>query len=89
MLHERLDRYAQWLCPVLDVFGQTYHWSLRQAEYSTDLMFRSQQTLVPLYDLLSRQAMRVDTPEVAGLLGKRSVPHCQEVGTRGCPPSTA
>jgi len=22
MLHERLDRYAQWLCPVLDVFGR-------------------------------------------------------------------
>jgi hypothetical protein len=61
MLHKRLDRYAQWLCPVLDVFGQTYHWSLRQAEYSTDLMFRSEQTLVPLYDVLSRQAVLAAT----------------------------
>ena len=34
MLHERLDRDARWLCPVLDVFGQTYHWSLRQPGYS-------------------------------------------------------
>ena len=40
-LHRRLDHYAQQFCPVLDVFGQFYHWSLRQVEYSTDLMFRS------------------------------------------------
>src|SRR6202521_5853869 len=84
MLHERLDRYAQWLCPVLDVFGQTYHWSLRQAEYSTDLMFRSQQTLVPLYDVLSRQAvLAAHAGKVAGLLGKKVTPQlAQEIGSR-------
>ena len=26
-LHRVLDRYATLCCPVLDVFGQTYHWS--------------------------------------------------------------
>ncbi|MDP2828411.1 MAG: hypothetical protein Q8O37_07375, partial [Sulfuricellaceae bacterium] len=31
VLHQRLDWYAQRLCPILDVFGQTYHWSVRQA----------------------------------------------------------
>src|SRR5260370_4376896 len=84
MLHERLDRYAQWLCPVLDVFGQTYHWSLRQAEYSTDLMFRSQQTLVPLYDVLSRQAvLAAHAGKVAGFLGKKLTPQlAQEIGSR-------
>ena len=41
-LHRRLDRYAKQFCPVLDVFGQTYHWSLMQVEYSTDLIFRSE-----------------------------------------------
>ena len=84
MLHERLDRYAQWLCPVLDVFGQTYHWSLRQAEYSTDLMFRSQQTLVPLYDVLSRQAvLAAHAGKVAGFLGKKVTPQlAQEIGSR-------
>ncbi len=56
-LHRRLARYAQWLCPVADVFGQDdWHWSIRQAEYSADLMFRSEQILAPLYDALSRQA---------------------------------
>jgi Bacterial regulatory protein, arsR family len=84
MLHERLDRYAQWLCPVLDVFGQTYHWSLRQAEYSTDLMFRSQQTLVPLYDVLSRQAvLAAHAGKVASFLGKKVTPQlAQEIGSR-------
>jgi hypothetical protein len=40
-LHAVLDRYAVMCCPVLDVFGQTYHWSLMPVEYSTDLTFRS------------------------------------------------
>src|SRR5258708_21958035 len=83
MLHERLDRYAQWLCPVLDVFGQTYHWSLRQAEYSTDLMFRSQQTLVPLYDVLSRQAvLAAHAGKIARFLGQKVKPRlAHEIGS--------
>ena len=38
---ERLDKYAQQLCPVPDVSGQTGHWSIRQIEYSTDLINQS------------------------------------------------
>ena len=30
---------------VSDVFGQSYHWSLMQVEYATDLAFRSAATL--------------------------------------------
>ena len=33
-LHAVLDRYAQQCCPVLDVFGRAYHWSLMQVEYA-------------------------------------------------------
>lgn len=84
VVHSRLDRYAQWLCPVLDVFGQTYHWSIRQAEYATDLMFRSEQILVPLYDALSRQAVLAANAErVSGFLGKKVTPQlAQEIGSR-------
>ena len=83
-LRRRLDRYAKWLCPVLDVFAQTYHWSLRQVEYSTDLMFRSEHILVPLYDQLSRQAvLAADAERVAGFLGKKITPQlAQEIGSR-------
>ncbi len=49
LLHRHLDRYAGLCCPVLDVFGQTYHWSILQIEYSTDLVFKSEQMLAPLY----------------------------------------
>ncbi len=84
VLHKRLDRYAQWLCPVLDVFGQSYHWSIRQAEYSTDLMFKSGQIFGPLYDAVSRQAVLAAHAEhVAGFLGKKVTPQlAQEIGSR-------
>jgi len=62
-MHRRLKRYAHWLCPVADVFAQDdWHWSIRQAEYSTDLMFRSQDILAPLYDAISRQAVLARRP---------------------------
>src|SRR5439155_26783319 len=48
-LHAVLDRYAAQCCPVLEVFRQSYHWSLMQVEYATDLVFRSVGTLRPLY----------------------------------------
>ena len=31
-LHRTLDRYAKLYCPVSDVFGQSYHWSLMQVD---------------------------------------------------------
>ena len=84
VLHQRLDIYAQWLCPVLGVFGQSYHWSIRQIEYSTDLMFKSAGILSPLYDCLSRQAvLAADAPRVASFLGKKITPAlAQEIGSR-------
>jgi hypothetical protein len=51
-LHRVLDHYAGRCCPVSGVFGQSYHWSLMQVEYATDLAFRSTATLQPLYDQL-------------------------------------
>ena len=84
LLHQRLDVYAQWLCPVLEVFGQSYHWSIRQIEYSTDLMFKSAEILTPLYDCLSRQSvLAADAPKVASFLGKKITPAlAQEIGSR-------
>jgi hypothetical protein len=35
-LHLVLDRYAARCCPVLEVFRQSYYWSLMQVEYATD-----------------------------------------------------
>ena len=83
-LHRQLDRYAASLCPVGEVFGQRYHWSLMQVEYSTDLIFRSEATLKPLYEQLSRQAvLAVKAEQVASFLGKKITPQlAQEIGSR-------
>ena len=61
-----------------------YHWSIRQIEYSTDLMFKSAQVLTPLYDCLSRQSvLAADAPKVASFLGKKITPAlAQEIGSR-------
>ena len=73
-LHRRLDHYAKVCCPVLDEFRQRYHWSLMQVEYSTDLMFRSDTLLAPLYEQLARQAvLAVKAEQLATFLGKVGV----------------
>lgn len=83
-LHRRLDHYAKRFCPVLDVFAQRYHWSLMQVEYSTDVIFRSEATLKPLYEQLSREAvLAVKAEQVASFLGKKITPLlAQELGSR-------
>ena len=83
-LHRILDRYARQCCPVLDVFGQRYHWSLMQVEYSTDLVFRSEATLRALYEQLSREAvLSVKAEQVASFLGKKiTALLAQEIGSR-------
>lgn len=84
MLHRILDRYAEQCCPVLDVFGLGYHWSLMQIECSTDLAFRSEAIMKPLYDAISREAIvSVKAEQVMGFLGKKMTPAlAQELDSR-------
>jgi hypothetical protein len=84
LLHRVLDRYAAQCCPVLDVFDQTYHWSLMQTEYATDLVFRSAATLKPLYDQFARESvLNVKAEQVATFLGHKITPQlAQEVGSQ-------
>jgi hypothetical protein len=83
-LHHILDHYAAICCPVRDAFDVSYHWSLMQVEYSTDLTFRSDQIMHSLYEELSRQAiLSVKAEQVATFLGKKITPQlAQEIGSR-------
>jgi hypothetical protein len=82
-LHRVLDRYAAQCCPVLEAFGQTYHWSLMQVEYATDLVFRSATTLGPLYEQLTRQSVSVKAEQIATFLGRQITPQlAQELGSQ-------
>lgn len=81
-LHRLLDRIAAEYCPVLTPFETTYHWSLMQVEYATDLVFRSPENLGPLYDTLVRTAVHaVKAEHVATFLGRKLHPlYAGEVG---------
>ena len=71
-LHRLLDEYAHRLCPVISHFQVEYHWSAMQVEYSTDIIFRRQQDLKPLYETLVRTAIHTVKPDnVATFLGRK------------------
>jgi hypothetical protein len=83
-LHRLLDRYAALCAPVLDAFAQSYHWSLMQLEYATDLVFRSAVTLNPLYEQLARESvLSVKAEQIATFLGRQIAPQlAQEIGSQ-------
>src|ERR1051326_2526077 len=68
-LHTRLDAVVARYLPDLESLGR-YHWSILQAEYATDIIFRSAEDLAPLYDHLLRTAIHaVKADDVATFLG--------------------
>jgi hypothetical protein len=69
---------------VLDVLQQTYHWSLMQLEYATDIVFRSAATLKPLYEQLTRESVvSVKAEQIATFLGRHITPQlAQEIGNQ-------
>ena len=83
-LHHRLDAFARRFCPIHRSFGADYHWSVDQCEYATDIVFRKQADLQPLYENLSRTAIHTVKPDnIATFLGKKLVPQFEgEMGNR-------
>jgi hypothetical protein len=73
-LHRLLDGYARRCCPVISRFNVTYHWSLMQVEYATDIVFGSRDELQPLYEAISRTAvLAVKADKVATFLGRKGL----------------
>jgi len=71
-LHRILDKAAQRYCPVIRHFDQGFHWSIMQAEYATDIIFKRQEDLAPIYEEIIRTAVHAVKPEqVAMFLGKK------------------
>ena len=71
-LHQRLDRWARQFCPVHQRFRAGYHWSLMQAEFATDVVFRQQGEFQPLYDSIIRTAVQaIKADNVATFLGRK------------------
>ncbi len=71
-LHRKLDKAASLYCPVLEYFHRTYHWSVMQIEYSTDIIFKEQKTLGNIYNDLVATAIYTVKPEnIATFLGHK------------------
>jgi hypothetical protein len=71
-LHTRLDRLARRLVAVHDRFGATLHWSVYQAEWATDVVFRNDRVLPELYRQIVRTAaVEIGCGDIYHFLGKR------------------
>jgi hypothetical protein len=83
-VHRKLDEFSTRFCPIYRSFGVSYHWSVDQCEYSTDIVFRKQADLQPLYENLSRTAIHTVKPDnIATFLGKKLSPLFEgEMGNR-------
>ena len=63
MLHGKLDEFASRYCPVIKQFQLSYHWSLDQVEFATDVVFSKQADLQAIYDRLTRVAIHTVKPD--------------------------
>jgi hypothetical protein len=83
-LHWKLDAFARRFCPIFKHFGLVYHWSIDQAEYATDVVFKRQSDLAAIYDNLTRTAIHTVKPDnIATFLGRKLNGNYQdEMGNR-------
>jgi hypothetical protein len=84
ILHRRLDEFARRYCPVVTDLKLSYHWSIMQAEYATDLVFKNRDTLQAFYpSLLETLTHAVKPADIATFLGRRLNGNYQgELGNR-------
>ena len=75
-LHSTLDYYAKKYVNILDeisrIWKLSYHWSVKQIEYATDIMFKSEEALNKHYEELVKQITLSTAPEdILTFLGKK------------------
>jgi predicted transcriptional regulator len=71
-IHRRLDAFAWRFCPVYKQLQLRYHWTIMQAEYSTDIVFKKQSDLAHLYPELIATAIHTVKPDnIATFLGRK------------------
>ena len=83
-LHSKLDTLAAQFCPVVQQLGLPYQWSIMQAEYATDIVFKQQATLQKFYPhLLEALIQAVKPADIATFLGRKLHGNYQdEMGNR-------
>lgn len=81
-LHRKMDELAWKYCPVYKELGLRYHWSVMQAEYATDIVFKKQEDLQAVYKEIIATAIHTVKPEnIATFLGQKLDPRYKgEIG---------
>jgi len=73
-LHRMLDQLAARWVAVHGRFGQSLHWSVYQAEWSTDIVFKNECVLPELYrEIVRTAAIEVGCADIYRFMGKK--PH--------------
>jgi hypothetical protein len=74
-IHKCLDALSKKYCPIISHFNQVYHWSIMQAEYATDIVFKKQADLQAIYSELIATAIHTVKPDnIATFLGHKVDP---------------
>lgn len=83
-LHAKLDEFARRYCPVVETLNLTYKWSIMQAEFATDLVFKHQDDLQAFYPHLLETLIHAVKPvDIATFLGRKLHGNYQdEMGNR-------
>ena len=77
-LHRKLDEFAWQFCPVYKDLNLRFHWSVMQAEYATDIVFKKQESLQKIYSELVATAIHTVKPEnIATFLRQKLDPRYQ------------
>ena len=71
-LLKKLIWFSNLYCPVYKEFEQSYHWSIMQQEYATDVVFKKQEHLKPIYeDLIATAIHTVKPANIATFLSQK------------------
>jgi hypothetical protein len=83
-VHRKLDNLAGLYCPAVKQLELSYSWSIMQAEYATDIVFKRQSTLQTIYPHLLESLMQAVKPaDIASFLGRKLHGNYQdEMGNR-------
>jgi hypothetical protein len=74
-LHQMLERVAQRWVAVHGRFGHSLHWSVYQAEWSTDVVFKNDRLLPQLYqEIVRTAAVEVGCADIYRFMGKKPHP---------------
>lgn len=82
-LHRALDAFAARYCPAIQLAPTSYHWSIMQAEYATDIIFKQADDLGPIFDELVKTAIHTVNPEQVAMFLAMPLSHrtTAELGT--------